>query len=166
VRAGHHMGMGPVWTSWSMLFVSYVFTMSNRNEHTRPDVSVSLIDELIDWFGFSVGLRSVIPLISDLGMTHSLGLEWNHLSFSFSLLRSNPNDRGVLHCSRLVSAWAHWNDHSLAYSSISDPLIDPSTPSGGQESKSMTSKEEDTVDECPFFRNDPILISMVVGVVQ
>jgi hypothetical protein len=29
----------------------------------------------------------------------------------------------------------------------------------------MTSEEKDTVDECPFFGNDPVLISVVVGVI-
>ena len=53
-----------------------------------------------------------------------------------------------------------------AYSSVPHSLIDSCTPSCRQESQGMSSEQEDTVDERPFFRYYPIVVFMIVGIVK
>jgi len=54
----------------------------------------------------------------------------------------------------------------MPYSGIADPSIDATTPCRNQEAERMSGEEEDAVYECPFLRDDPGVIFVIVGVVE
>lgn len=54
----------------------------------------------------------------------------------------------------------------MPYRGIADPSIDATTPCRNQEAERMSGEEEDAVYECPFLRDDPGVIFVIVGVVE
>lgn len=64
----------------------------------------------------------------------------------------------------MVSCTAMSMMDRATYRSVADTGIDARGPSGREEAQTVAGKNEDTVDEGPFFRFDPVVVPQVVGV--
>lgn len=54
----------------------------------------------------------------------------------------------------------------ITYARVRHSSVESRVPGGDEEAQSVTGEQQDTVDEGPFLRFDPIIISVVVSVIQ
>lgn len=54
----------------------------------------------------------------------------------------------------------------ITYARVRHSGVERRVPGGDEEAQSVTGEQQDAVDEGPFLRFDPIIISVVVSVIQ